>query len=344
MRRNVPESPRWLFIHGRQDEAERIVDEIEREVEQETDQPLPEPDRSLKIHQRNTISFREIAHVAFSRYPKRALLGLALFIGQAFLYNAVTFNLGTLLSDFYGVASGIVPAFFIVWAVGNFAGPVVLGRLFDTVGRKPMITLSYLGSAAVAVGLAAVFVAEAGGLWMFMAVLVVCFFLASSGASAAYLTVSEIFPMETRALAIAFFYAVGTAVGGITGPLLFGQLIESGERGPVAVGFLIGAAVMAIGGIAELLWGVNAGRTATRRHRGAADYGRARHRRPARGASRMTRCQMLGHDPVFRTDGSTMLWECRRGCGFNGAKTYDSAAAATRYATAFEPSRQGRPG
>ena len=121
-----------------------------------------------------------------------------------------------------------------------------------------MITLSYLGSAAVAVALAAVFAAEAGGLWMFMAVLVVCFFLASSGASAAYLTVSEIFPMETRALAIAFFYAVGTAVGGITGPLLFGQLIESGERGPVAVGFLIGAAVMAIGGIAELVWGVNA--------------------------------------------------------------------------------------
>ena len=164
----------------------------------------------------------------------------------------------TLLSDFYGVASGIVPAFFIIWAASNFAGPVVLGRLFDTVGRKPMITLSYLGSAAVAVVLAAVFAAQTGGLWMFMAVLMVCFFLASSGASAAYLTVSEIFPMETRALAIAFFYAVGTAVGGITGPLLFGQLIESGNRGPVAVGFLIGAAVMAIGGIAELLWGVNA--------------------------------------------------------------------------------------
>ena len=196
-------------------------------------------------------------HVARA-VPKRALLGLALFIGQAFLYNAVTFNLVTLLSDFYGVASGIVPAFFIIWAASNFAGPVVLGRLFDTVGRKPMITLSYLGSAAVAVVLAAVFAAQTGGLWMFMAVLMVCFFLASSGASAAYLTVSEIFPMETRALAIAFFYAVGTAVGGITGPLLFGQLIESGNRGPVAVGFLIGAAVMAIGGIAELLWGVNA--------------------------------------------------------------------------------------
>jgi MFS family permease len=121
-----------------------------------------------------------------------------------------------------------------------------------------MIALSYLGSAAITVVLTAVFVAQAGGLWGFMAVLVACFFLASSGASAAYLTVSEIFPMETRALAIAFFYAVGTAIGGITGPLLFGQLIGSGQRGLVAVAFLIGAAVMAVGGLVELVWGVKA--------------------------------------------------------------------------------------
>jgi MFS family permease len=258
VRRNVPESPRWLFIHGRQDEAEQIVDDIEREVERETGQELSKPDGTLTVRQRKTIPFTEIAKVAFTRYPKRAVLGLALFIGQAFLYNAVTFNLGTLLNGFYGVSSGIVPAFSMLWAVGNFAGPVLLGQLFDRVGRKPMIALSYLGSAAVAVALTVVFHGAIGGLWGFMAALVVCFFLASCGASAAYLTVSEIFPMETRALAIAFFYAVGTAVGGITGPLLFGQMIESGDRGQVAIAFLIGAAVMAIGGVVELLWGVNA--------------------------------------------------------------------------------------
>ncbi|OBK78658.1 MFS transporter [Mycobacterium sp. 1274761.0] len=259
VRRHVPESPRWLFIHGREEEAERIVTQIEQEVEGETAQVLPEPEgRRLTIRQRKNIPFREIAKVAFSRYPRRAILGLALFIGQAFLYNGVTFNLGTLLSGFYAVASGTVPIFYALWAASNFLGPIVLGRFFDTVGRKAMISLSYLGSAAVAVVLSAVFVSEAGGLWLFMVVLGVCFFLASAGASAAYLTVSEIFPMETRALAIAFFYAVGTAAGGITGPLLFGQLIESGVRTTCMLSFLIGAAVMALAGVVELIWGVKA--------------------------------------------------------------------------------------
>ena len=258
VRRHVPESPRWLFIHGQEDEAERVVGEIEREVERSTGRPLDEPEGSLTVRQRKTISFVEIAKVAFTKYPKRAVLGLALFIGQAFIYNAFTFNLGTLLSGFFDVASGAVPIFYAVWALSNFAGPILLGRLFDTVGRKPMIALAYLGSAAVAVILTVLFVNEIGGVWLFMLVLGVCFFLASSGASAAYLTVSEIFPMETRALAIAFFYAIGTAIGGITGPLLFGQLIESGERGLVAVSFLIGATVMAVGGVVELILGVKA--------------------------------------------------------------------------------------
>lgn len=258
VRRKVPESPRWLFIHGHQDEAERIVREIEATTERETGQPLTEPEGSLTIQQRKSVSVFEIGKVAFRRYPKRAVLGLALFIGQAFLYNAFTFNLGTLLSTFYGVASAAVPVFFIVWALSNFAGPVLLGRLFDTVGRKPMISLAYIGSAVVAAALTALFVSETGGVWLFIAVLAVCFFLASSGASAAYLTVSEIFPMETRALAIAFFYAVGTAIGGITGPLLFGRLIESGDRGQVAVAFLIGAGIMAAAGVVEILFGVKA--------------------------------------------------------------------------------------
>jgi MFS family permease len=258
IRRHVPESPRWLFIHGREHEAERIVGEIEAEVRRETDRTLAEPDGSLTIRQRTAIPFREVAKVAFGLYPRRAFLGLALFIGQAFMYNAVTFNLGTLLHGFYAVASGTVPVFFILWALSNFAGPVVLGRLFDTLGRKPMIALSYLGSAAIAVALAGVFLTHAGGAWTFLVVLAACFFLASSGASAAYLTVSEIFPMETRALAIAFFYAVGTAIGGITGPLLFGQLINSGDRRLVALSFLIGAAVMAVAGVVEVVFGVKA--------------------------------------------------------------------------------------
>ncbi len=258
VRRNVPESPRWLFIHGREEEAERIVSSIEDGIREDTGEELPEPEESITVRQRESIPFRTIARTAFKVYPKRAILGLALFVGQAFIYNGVTFNLGTLFTTFFGVSSSIVPIFIVIYALGNFAGPVTLGRLFDTVGRKPMIAGAYLGSAGVTVVMAVLFANGTLGKWGFEALLVVAFFLASAGASAAYLTVSEIFPMETRALAIAFFYAVGTAAGGIAGPLLFGNLIGSGERGQVEIAFLIGAVVMAIGGIAELAFGVRA--------------------------------------------------------------------------------------
>jgi MFS family permease len=261
VRRHVPESPRWLFIHGQEDEAERIVDGIERRVAEETGEELPEPGKSLTVRQRRRIPFRTIAHTAFKLYPQRAVLGLALFVGQAFLYNGITFNLGTLMSTFFGVASAFTPVFFVMFAVGNFLGPLTLGRLFDSVGRKTMITTTYLGSAALTVPLAWWFVTGAFNQWTFILMVIAVFFLASAGASAAYLTVSEVFPMETRALAIAFFYAVGTAVGGISGPLLFGQLIGTNDASLVATAFLIGAGVMTLGGVAEIFFGVRAEKT-----------------------------------------------------------------------------------
>ncbi|GAA1790776.1 MFS transporter [Actinomadura chokoriensis] len=258
VRRHVPESPRWLFIHGREEDAERIVDGIEREVREETDHDLGEPGESITVRQRKAIPFREIAQVAVKIYPKRATLGFALFVGQAFLYNAVTFDLGTILSKYFDVASGNVPYFLVLFAIGNFLGPLLLGRMFDTVGRKPMISGTYFISAALTVLLGVFLTTEALSTWTFILLVCVTFFFASAGASSAYLTVSEIFPMETRALAIAFFYAIGTAVGGISGPLLFGSFIDSGMVSKVAIGFFIGAVIMALGGIAELLFGVRA--------------------------------------------------------------------------------------
>jgi MFS family permease len=258
VRRSVPESPRWLFIHGHEEEAEKIVNEIEHEVTEETGQELPSPKAKIKIRQRDRIPFREIARTTMRQYPRRALLGLALFIGQAFLYNAVVFDLGTLLKDFFGVSSGQVPFYFTIFAVSNFMGPLLLGRYFDTIGRVPMISGTYLGSAAVVTVIGVLLLSGSLTTLSFMILLLAAFFLASAGASSAYLTVSEVFPMETRALAIALFFAVGTAAGGIAGPLLFGNFIHSGNADLVALGFFIGAAAMALGGIAELFFGVRA--------------------------------------------------------------------------------------
>ena len=151
MRRHLPESPRWLFIHGREEEAERLVDEIEAEVKEDTGQELAEPDDSIKVRQRRSIPFREIAKTVFKVYPKRAVLGFSLFIGQAFLYNAVTVTLGLTLTTYLGVGANKVGLFYAVFAAGNFIGPLLLGRLFDTVGRRPMIAGTYLISAVMLV-------------------------------------------------------------------------------------------------------------------------------------------------------------------------------------------------
>jgi Major Facilitator Superfamily len=227
-------------------------------VRAETGAELPPPAYEITIRLRQSIRYRDLVRIAFRRYPNRTVLGLALFIGQAFLYNAVVFDLGTLLSGLFGVSSSAVPAYMVLFAASNFLGPLLLGRLFDTVGRIPIIAGTYLGSAALVAVLGLVLRDGALTTTSFMALLLASFFLASAGASSAYLTVSEVFPLEIRGLAIALFYAVGTAVGGITGPLLFGNFIHSGDRGLIALGFFIGAAAMALGGLAELVLGVRA--------------------------------------------------------------------------------------
>ncbi len=259
VRRNVPESPRWMFIHGRDEEAEKEVAEIEEGVEKETGTSLDRvpDDKGIEIHQRRSTGFGEIVRVAVTQYPKRFVLGLSLFIGQAFLYNAVFFTYSLVLTKLLGVPDDVAPWALVPIAIGNFLGPFLLGHLFDTVGRRFMITLSYVGSGVLLVGTAIMFDAGLLDAFWLTACWMVVFFFASAGASAAYLTVSEIFPMETRAMAIAFFYAVGTGIGGIIGPILFGKLIEGGIH-DVVIGYYIGAGLMIAAGLVELFLGVDA--------------------------------------------------------------------------------------
>ena len=258
VRRNVPESPRWLFLHGHEKEAERVTADIERQVVASTGQELMEPRRTIRIKQRGPMGIGEIARVVFRMYPKRTFVGLALFTGQAFLYNAIFFTYALVLTEIYGVNSSSVGLYLLPFAVGNFLGPLLLGRLFDTIGRKPMIAGTYILSGVLLIITGLLF--RNGTLDATTQTVAWCviFFFASAGASAAYLTVSEIFPMETRAMAIAFFYATGTIVGGFGGPLLFGALIESGEPDQIFLGYVVGAVVMIVGGIIQATMGVEA--------------------------------------------------------------------------------------
>ncbi|HEU5037111.1 MAG TPA: MFS transporter [Nocardioides sp.] len=258
VRRNVPESPRWLFIHGREEEADKIVGDIERTIEEETGRDLGPVDDEITIRQRKTIPFTLIARTVFTMYPKRTVLCFVLFVGQAFLYNAFFFTYGDTLSTFLGVKQ--VGWYLAVFAISNFAGALILGPLFDRIGRVKMITFTYVFSGAL-LGVTGLFL---GSVTAFSLTLlgVIIFFFASAGASAAYLTASEVFPMETRALCIAFFYAIGTAAGGISGPLLFGYLIEQASADKditgIAIGYFVGAALMIGAGIIEAFLGVKA--------------------------------------------------------------------------------------
>ena len=259
-RRWIPESPRWLMIHGRNAEAEEIVDQVERRFVSDPE-TLPAHDSApTRIQTRTHTPWREIWNAVVHEHRRRSFLGFVLMLTQAFFYNAIFFTYALVLMRFYGVSEESVGGYLLPFALGNVLGPIVLGHLFDTIGRKQMIAATY--------GVSGILLALTG--WLFHAGLLtaqtqtlawtIIFFVASAAASSAYLTVSEIFPLEIRAFAIAIFYAVGTLTGGVGAPILFGWIIATGSSDALFIGYLVAAVLMIFGAIVELWIGVAAER------------------------------------------------------------------------------------
>ena len=258
LRRFVPESPRWLVTHCRAEEANRTVRDIEREVASSSGANLPRPEGSLTVHPRQSFGLGIIFSSMLGEYRARSALALVLMVAQSFLYNSVFFSYGLILSHFYHVPEQRIGYYLLPLALGNFCGPLFLGALFDTVGRRKMIGGTFAVSGVLLLLTALLF----GAGWLSeitqTAAWLIIFFFASAAASSAYLTASELFPLETRALAIACFYALGTAIGGSLSPLLFGWLIGSGSSWMVSIGYAISALLLLAAAIAEWKLGVDA--------------------------------------------------------------------------------------
>jgi MFS family permease len=258
LRRHLPESPRWLIMHGREAEAEENIAIIEREVESSGQRLEPvDESKAIEVHPSQPHGYLSLLRVLFRQYPSRSVLGATLMITQSFLYNAIFFTYTLVLTNFYGVKKENAPIYLIAFAVGNLVGPLTIGHLFDVIGRRKMIAGTYLLSGALLAITAVLF--DAGVLNAITQTIAWCviFFFASAGASSAYLTVSEIFPLEIRAQAIAVFFAIAQCFGAI-GPVFYGHLIGQGDPGKLFIGYLIGAAVMIVGGIVEVFLGIDA--------------------------------------------------------------------------------------
>jgi MFS family permease len=261
VRRHLPESPRWQIMHGKADAAEGSIAQIEHEVERSgVELPPVDEKKAIEVKPAEQIGYAALTRVLFREYPSRAVLGATLMISQSFLYNAIFFTYTLVLGKFYGVSSESTPLYLIAFAVGNLIGPLTIGHLFDTLGRRTMLASTYIISGVLLGITAGLFYAGALNAITQTIAWCVIFFFASAGASAAYLTVSEIFPLEVRAKAIAVFFAIAQCFGAL-GPVIYGALIGSGDH-PVRLffGYLLGAAVMIAGGLVARFLAVDAER------------------------------------------------------------------------------------